>query len=240
MSAPTIDRTAALEERLDALGSDVAYIAAELREQANRRRVWDELRADLAPIATDAMSLASRELEDMDDMPPAEDITALAKRLVRNTRNIEATLQRFESTLELLDDLTPITSEAFMKATTTLEDFESRGYFGFARSSLGVVDRVVTSFSEDDVDQLGDNIVLILQTVKEMTQPEVMELLQRTAAVLEDEVESPSTLALLRQMRDPEVKRGLARMLQVLRSFSDTNPQQPISSKQSEEKTQWP
>jgi uncharacterized protein YjgD (DUF1641 family) len=83
----------------------------------------------------------------------------------------------------------------------------------------------VTSFSEDDVNQLGDNVVLILETVKEMTQPEVMELLQRTAQSLEEEItQTPSTLALLRQMRDPEVKRGLARMLQVLRSFSDSTP----------------
>ena len=33
---------------------------------------------------------------------------------------------------------------------------------------------MVTSFGEDDVAALGDNVVLILNTLKEMTQPEVM------------------------------------------------------------------
>ena len=119
-----------------------------------------------------------------------------------------------------------------MKATSALQELDQRGYFTFAKSGLGVVDRVVTSFTEDDVNQLGDNIVLILQTVKEMTQPEVMELLQGAAQSLEEDVtETPSTMSIIRQMRDPEVKRGLARMLRVLRSFSD-NPNPITTSNQ--------
>jgi uncharacterized protein YjgD (DUF1641 family) len=222
MTAPAVDRTAALEERLDRLSVDVAFVAAEMREQRLRRQMWDELRTDLTPIGTDLMKLAGRELEEVQDFASTEDLLRLLKRLARNTRNIEATLERLESVVEFLDDAGPLAGDAVMKTTIALEELDRRGYFTFAKSGIGVVDRVVTSFTEDDVNQLGDNIVLILQTVKEMTQPEVMELLQRTAHSLEEEVrETPSTLELLRQMRDPEVKRGLARMLRVLRSFSD-------------------
>lgn len=224
-SAPAVDRTTVLEERLDALAADVAFIAAEMREQRARRQTWDDLRADLTPIATDVMALAGRELDSVGDLPTSDDVLRLAKRLAANTTNLEMMLERLESALQLLDDAGPIAGEAVMKAMTILGDLDGKGYFSFVKSGIGVVDRVVTSFSEDDVNQLGDNVVLILETVKEMTQPEVMELLQRTAHSLEEEVtETPSTFALLRQMRDPEVKRGLARMLQVLRSFSDANP----------------
>ena len=38
------------------------------------------------------------------------------------------------------------------------------------------MDQVVTSFTEEDVRQLGDNVVLILNTVKAMTQPEIMNM----------------------------------------------------------------
>ena len=37
-----------------------------------------------------------------------------------------------------------------------------------------IADRVVTEFTEEDVKALGDNVVTILNAVKEMTQPEVM------------------------------------------------------------------
>jgi uncharacterized protein YjgD (DUF1641 family) len=103
----------------------------------------------------------------------------------------------------------------------SLEDYERRGYFAFARGGIGILDRIITSFDEDDVNALGDNIVLILQTVKEMTQPEVMRMLQNTAGAMRD-VEIPddvSLFRLLRDMRDPAVKRGLSRMLGVLRSL---------------------
>lgn len=226
MTAPAPDRTTVLEERLDQLADDVAFIAAEMREQRLRRQMWDELRSDLTPIGTDLMKLAGRELEEVQEFASSEDLLRLLKRLARNTRNLESMMERLESTMEFVDDVSPLANDAVMKATTALEDFDRRGYFGFAKSGLGVVDRVVTSFSEEDVNQLGDNIVLILQTVKEMTQPEVMELLQGAAQSLEEEVtETPSTLEIIRQMRDPEVKRGLARMLRVLKSFSD-NPSQ--------------
>jgi uncharacterized protein YjgD (DUF1641 family) len=85
------------------------------------------------------------------------------------------------------------------------------------------MDQIVTNFTEEDVRQLGENVVLILQTVKEMTQPEIMQLLSSTASVMRDEAipEDVSMLYLLRQMRDPAVKRGLAKTLNVLRTVSE-------------------
>jgi uncharacterized protein YjgD (DUF1641 family) len=66
-------------------------------------------------------------------------------------------------------------------------------------------------------------VVLILNTVKEMTQPEVMTLLQRTALTaqeVDDEfTESPSMFALLKRMRDPQTRRGLGRVMAMLRTI---------------------
>ena len=38
----------------------------------------------------------------------------------------------------------------------------------------------IETFSKEDVEALGDNIVLILETGKEMTQPEIMQMMQST------------------------------------------------------------
>ena len=80
----------------------------------------------------------------------------------------------------------------------------------------------MSSFTEEDVNALGDNIVLILNTVKDMTQPEIMGMLQRTIHTVQEQEEPsepPSMIGLLKEMRDPDVRRGLGRLLAVLRSM---------------------
>ena len=70
----------------------------------------------------------------------------------------------------------PLTRDMMDEATTNWRSLERKGYFGFARQGFYVMDQIVTSFSEEDVKQLGDNVVLILNTVKALTQPEMMNL----------------------------------------------------------------
>lgn len=129
---------------------------------------------------------------------------------------------------DLLGETTRLAGPAMESMTTRLQEAEEKGYLDFARSSLGVVDRIMTNFDEDDVAALGDNVVLILETVKEMTQPEVMTMLQRTAHLVNEPgptpAEAPSLFALLRELRDPQVRAGLARMLALLRSLSTDTP----------------
>jgi uncharacterized protein YjgD (DUF1641 family) len=71
----------------------------------------------------------------------------------------------------------------------------------------------------------SDNVVLILETVKQMTQPEIMHLLQRTARIAQegDEPHKVSLFRLLREMRDPEVKLGMHRALGLLRGLGSTD-----------------
>jgi len=116
--------------------------------------------------------------------------------------------------------------------TARVAAWDERGYLGFARSSARVVDRIVTSFEEDDVEALGDNVVLMLETLRDLTQPEILRLLRQTAGSvshLETDVASPppSTFALLRELRDPEVRRGLGRMLDLLRTVGSDEPSDP-------------
>jgi len=225
MTTVAPETPADLERKIDVLSEQVAFLTEELREQRMRRQSWDELRADLAPIADEALALLNRELEEVQDFVRPEDLLRLLRTALRNTSRLEELFGRFESTMDFVDDAGSLTEQAFLKLLTALEAMEQRGYFGFATSGVGVLDRIVTSFTTEDVDQLGDNIVLILNTVKDMTQPEVMRMLQRTARAMDEEVdEVPKLRQLLKQMRDPEVKRGLARLMRVMRSISPTEP----------------
>jgi uncharacterized protein YjgD (DUF1641 family) len=132
-------------------------------------------------------------------------------------------------------------------ATDRLVNLDQKGYFTFAKSGLHIIDRVVTSFSEDDVEALGDNVVLILETVKEMTQPEIMAVLYRMIEAVqrqqrhlnEEPSDPPSLFKLARQMRDPEIRKGLGRALNTLRAVSevDTGPPREFVAAQDKDKT---
>jgi uncharacterized protein YjgD (DUF1641 family) len=159
-------------------------------------------------------------LEEIQEYVELGDLLRLFKRLLRNGRNIEKMLDQLEGLADLADTVAPLADEAFYKTVTTLADLEHKGYFAFARSSRRILDNMVTSFTQEDVDRLGDNVVLILNTVKDMTQPEIMNFVRNTLQVAEREVEKPvntSLGAIIGQLNDPAVRRGLALTLRVLR-----------------------
>jgi hypothetical protein len=154
-------------------------------------------------------------------------LDALTDQLALLTRDAFERKAQRDQLAELVGDLTPIAHQAMGLATERLADAEAKGYFTFARSGFGVIDQVVTGFSEDDVEQLGANIVTILDLVKEITQPEILAMVGRLIDAVQHQdlapnelAEAPSLFALLRQLRDPEVRLGLARALATLRTVS--------------------
>jgi len=166
---------------------------------------------------------------------------AAAARLDRIEARLDLLLdhaERRDAELEPLRDLAAevgvLSAPAMDAVTGRIYELEQRGYLGFARSGGRVVERIVASFDEDDVEALGDNVVLMLETLRDLTQPEILQLLRQTAGSvshLDTPVGGtpPSTFALVKQLRDPEVRRGLGRMLELLRSVGSDQPSGPGS-----------
>lgn len=215
-----------LEEKIDRLSDQVAFIAEEMALQARRREAVAELGADLMPVATQGLALVSAELDDRDIS--LADLKALMFRVATSAGRLESMLAQLESLQELAGDVSGLGTEAVQVLTDRLAEFDRKGYFTFMRQAFGIVDAVVENYTEADVAALGDNVVLILDTVKEMTQPDVMALLQNTATALHEQAdvvsqgieEPPSLLGLLRQLRDPQVRIGMQRALGMLRTIS--------------------
>ena len=210
---------AELNQKLDLLTARMEYLTEQAHLAERQRQDRAELVRDLTPIVNDAVRLTTEQLEEVQEYVSLDDLLRLLKRLLRNGRNIEAMLDQLESLMDLLQTVGPLTDSAFGRAVDLLSVAERKGYFAFAKGGMQIVDNIVTSFTEEDVKRLGDNIVLILNTVKDMTQPEIMNFVRNTLLIAEREVEKPvevSYLSLLRQMRDPAVRRGLALTMRVL------------------------
>lgn len=218
----TATLTPTVDERLDQLSAQVAFLVADAERRNAERERWSELTHDLAPIGRQAMGTMTDTFAELD--MSLEDLAGFARTMIDALPTLESAMAQMGSLAELAGTLTELSGPALEAVTTRLATADEKGYFSFARAGVGIADRVVTSFTEEDVEALGENIVLILNTVKEMTQPEVMGMLRRTIHTVQESdeaVEPPSMFALLREMRDPQVRRGLARLLAALRSMGE-------------------
>jgi uncharacterized protein YjgD (DUF1641 family) len=208
-----------LNQKIDLLTSQIQFLTEQAQRAERERQERAELMHDVMPIANEAFRLATEQLEEVQEYVDLGDLLRLLKRLLRNGRNIDKMLDQLESLMDLAQTVGPLTDSAFEKATDLLQTAEHKGYFGFAKGGMQIMDNVVTSFSEEDVRRLGDNAVLILSVVKDMTQPEIMGLVRSIVSDVEVEVAKPvntSLPALLGQMRDPNVRRGLGLTMRVL------------------------
>lgn len=226
---------AELNQKIDVLTSQVAFLTEQAQIAERQRRDRAELMRDLVPVANEAFRLSVAQLEEIQEYIDLADLVRLFKRLMRNGRNLEAMLDQLESLMDLGRTVGPLADEAFGKAVNTLLEMEQKGYFSFARGGKQIMDNIVTAFDEEDINRLGENIVLIMNTVKDMTQPEIMNFVRATLLIAEREIEKPidnSFAGLVRQMRDPSVRRGLAltmRVLHVVGTQAEINGSKPIN-----------
>jgi uncharacterized protein YjgD (DUF1641 family) len=201
-----------IHEKLD-------FLVLKMEDYWRRQEEMEELKNDLIPVANHMIKLSIDELAEIGSEFQLEDLLYLLKRLLRDTHLLVDLISRVESMADLFDEVVPIGNQAFNQTIETLDRLERQGYFAFGRAGWRIMERIVSEFSEEDVNALGDNIVLILNTIKEMTQPEIMNFVRNTLLIAEQEVEKPvdtSYRGLLRQMQDPAVRRGLALTMRVL------------------------
>ncbi len=221
--------TEELDARIESIEQKLDVILQEIELQRAHRREMEDLKDDLMRVGKDLYDTAVVELDAVHDQFRTVDVIHLGKKLMRNVDTIARTVDRLESLKDFLEDVSPLARESFISLMNRLDEFDRKGYFAFLRELGKVGDKVVTSFSVEDVRNLGDNIVTILNTVKSMTQPDVLHALNNAVTVytkMDLEVEEDvSLLALIREMNTPEARRGLAFTLRVLKSIALQNKQ---------------
>jgi len=148
-----------------------------------------------------------------------ESITQLTQKVDALTELVGTLVDNQRWQKELYEELSPILREVMGVGTSKLGALEQRGYFEFAREAMKVFDTVVTSYSGEDVRQLGNNIVGILDTLRRITQPDVLAVAaDATQAIEHAEGTKPKGIfRMLKDSRDDDVRRGMAMLLEVLR-----------------------
>ena len=149
----------------------------------------------------------------------AATLTAINAQLGALSTQVAYLAERQRRVEELMGEVTPIAKAMMQAGGDVLGDMETKGWFTFGNEALKVLERVVESTSQDDIRQLGDNIVNILDTVRNLTQSDVLSLANEATDALHeaDEAEPMGVLGVMKASRDEDVQRGMAVAMGILR-----------------------
>lgn len=213
-----------MQNQIDEINKKLDIILEEIEHQKRHRREMDDLKDDLTRVGKDLYLTAVDELEEVHDHISTGDMLYLGKKVLRNVNNITKMLEQLESVTDFIHDASPLTREYILDFMKKMDELDRKGYFEFIKESTKILDNIVTGFSVADVKKLGDNIVTIMNTVKNLTQPDMLHSINNAVAVykkLDIEVEKKvSVFKLLKELNNPELKRGIAFSIQFLKNLT--------------------
>lgn len=89
---------------------------------------------------------------------------------------------------------------------------------------LNVADNVVNHFTVEDVKLLGGNVITILETIKSLTQPEMLVAINNAISIYQnlDPKNAPeySIWKVMRELNTPEMKKGIGFMITFLKKIA--------------------
>jgi len=181
-------------EKVDQMAAQLAVLANQAETQQKRNQEFDELKADLIPIGNQLISLTITELEEIGADFELEDLLYLLKRVLRNTHLILTMMDRFEAIMGIADEVELLGKQVFSSAVEALDRLEQGGVFS----------------------QSGE----LLQTfAQEGTLSELNGMLKAFHETPADAARTPSLVSLIREANQPETRRGLSRMLNVIQAL---------------------
>lgn len=219
-----------IQLQLEEINSKLNFIKEEVELQKKHRLELQDFKEDIIRVIKDLYVTSLEELEQVQDYLKTGDILDFFKKFLRNINNLAKFLEQLENVRDFLKDFGLISKSLSKDLMNKLDEFDRKGYFEFIKEAQGIVDNIVTSFTVDDVKALGDNIVTILNTVKNLTQPDMLTAINNAVNVykkLDIEIkEDVSLLKLVKELNTPETKRALFYSIQFLKKLSTLNEPQ--------------
>jgi uncharacterized protein YjgD (DUF1641 family) len=218
-----------VQEQINQINQKLDLLLEYVTEQKLKSETIEDLVSDVSIISKDAFSSVVSELDKQGVELNVDDIKILAYKLIRNVNNFSQVMDMFESITDLLKDVGPMINEVGIDFTHKLHDFEQKGYFEFFKELANIMDNIISSYPPEEVRALADNIVTILDTVRNITQPDMLHAINNAVSIFKNldtnEIQPYSLWKVFREMNTPEMKRGLGFIMTFLKNLS----QEPIS-----------
>jgi len=222
-----------IQKQIDEINQKLDVIQECAVQQKLRSQRMDDLVADLSVIGKDAFKSTVAELDNQGIELNVDDIKHLIFKLIKNVDKFTYILTTLESAHDLIQDLGPVAREVIIDFIKKLHELEQKGYFEFFREFSTIIDNIVIHYSAEDARLLADNIVTIMDTLKNMTQPEMMSALNNALSIYQkldvENIPEYSIWKAMNELRTPEMKKGIGFLITFLKNMSAEKKQTSIS-----------
>jgi uncharacterized protein YjgD (DUF1641 family) len=211
-------------QQIAELNQKVDMILEYVNQQRLKSQAMDDLVADVSIIGKDAYDSTVKALDEREVVLDPDQLRELGIRVAQNIGNFNTLLDSMGSAMDLLKDVGPIANEVIIDTTRKLHEFEQKGYFDFFKEMGVVIDHIVTYYSVKDVRMLADNVVSILDIVKNLTQPEMLKSIDTWVKVFSsmetEDVPEYSIFRVIREINKPEMKKAWGFLYTFLKNIS--------------------
>ena len=217
-----------MQKQIDDINRKLDIVLEEVIAQKQSRQTVEDLVTDISLIGTDMFKASIVELDNAGIELDGEAVKQLMFKFIRNIGTINEMFEMLESANDLIKDVSPIIHQVGLDGIHKMNELEQKGYFEFIRELSNIADNVVTHFSTEDLRLLADNVVTILETVKSLTQPDMLRALNNGVNVYKNldtkNIPEYSLWKAFKELNTPEMKKGLGFMITFLKNIANENP----------------
>ncbi len=214
-----LERLARIEEKLEG----VSRVEAQLAAFAGPWENVSDLGRDLSLLMDPAVRKLTEEMVEVEIGFQLEDFFAMVKRLLTSMKYLTWSLEQLENLVDWWDDMEPLLKLAVPKLIDYLDNLEHKGIFRINAAVLEMYGKIAANYGPEDIDAIGDGFVLMHGIVKKLSNPEMIEFLEKLTDVpLEvrlDEARPVGPTGLLWKMRSQECRQGLGVLLELTRAL---------------------
>lgn len=218
-----------IQAQIDALNRKMDLILEEVYAQREMRESMLDLADDAYIIGKDVFKNTVIQLDKAGVEIDPEAVAGIGLKLVGNIGTINEFLETLESINDFMKDVGPIVHQAGLDAIHKLHELEQKGYIDFFRELSRSLDNIVTHYTAEDVRALSDNVVFILETIRNLTQPDMLKAINNALLIYKnldmENVEEYSLFKAMMEFRKPEMKKGIGFMITFLKKMNELSPQ---------------
>ena len=205
------------QTQIDELNSKLDLILEEMAAQRNARIERNDLVNDLSLVGKDVFSTTVDSLDKAGVELDTEMLGSLMIKIVRNISTFNQLMDSLESANDFIKDASPIINQVGLDVLSKFSELEQKGYLEVLKELGKLSDVFVQNISIDDIKMLSDSIPSILNLVKNVTKPEVMNALNKTVVAFSDlqneKIPQYSLWKVFRKMQKPEMKTAMGFMM---------------------------
>lgn len=209
-------------QRLDQLESQIQPLTAFARAAG-------ELREELAPRVNEAVSALIAELADVEADFRVEDLVFLVKKLMRNINNLNFALDQFKNLVDFALTAEPLLKTSVPQLISYVDNLEQNGVFRLITVGTEVLKKVGSTYSVEEMRQIGDGLVHFIGILKKLTVPASLDLLDRAAElparVDVTHAQPVGFWGMIGAMGDKEIQQGLGVLMEITKGLATLKTQ---------------